>query len=168
MDWMFLTVFLALAAYGDIKTGKIPDRITITGWLVALGYAFIMKQSCWNAIFSLLCFGIPFWIFFQMGLLGGGDVKLIVMLAAYVGVFEALSILLLSFLMLGIYGIFLYGKSTQLFTRTKQVIFYLMKCAKQGKICAYSSDKIAMSLPYAPFLLLAELLYLLGGVLCIK
>lgn len=166
MNWIFLTLFLALAAYGDIKTGRILDKITIAGWLVAVGYAFIMRQVWWNGIVSIICFGIPFWLFFQMGLLGGGDVKLIVMLGAYVGIFDALSILLLSFLLSGIYGIILYRKSIQLLGRTKKVIFHLMECVRLGKVWTYSSDKFAF--PYAPFLLLAELLYLLGGILCAR
>lgn len=69
---------LLLAAYYDIRTGKIPNRLIVTGW--AAGMILCLCQSgidrtLWRAEAAVIVIVSGF-LLFHMGMIGAGDVKL--------------------------------------------------------------------------------------------
>ena len=92
----FLLLFLSLAAMWDICLFTIPNELTLTAFLIGLGLmpgvAFVAR-----AMLVLLLF-VPF---SRLRFIGGGDVKLYAVVAAFLG--------LKGFWMCFIYGAFAAG-----------------------------------------------------------
>jgi prepilin peptidase CpaA len=120
-SWVFyllLVGFLSVLAYTDVKWIWIPKKGTVT--LLALGLLLNLARGTWlglvdepktvwmlpagaawgwldGLLFSLAGFGLALVLFFGLflfGMAGGGDVKLIAALGAWVGLLNILWILL--------------------------------------------------------------------------
>jgi prepilin peptidase CpaA len=98
MVWNHMTVwdsvvvaFAITAAMGDARWRKIPRALTTAGLLAGLGYNIFrgLFNGAWtdfasSAIACLIGFAIGI-TFFQLGAIGGGDVKLITALGSMLG-----------------------------------------------------------------------------------
>ena len=96
-DVILLSLVL-LATYSDLRTRKIPNKLTINGILLGLllcittfawsGGSFNLVHLGQGLLFSLggilLAFGLGI-LPFMAGGLGGGDVKLLIMIGAFMG-----------------------------------------------------------------------------------
>ncbi|MGN0298168.1 MAG: prepilin peptidase [Lachnospiraceae bacterium] len=105
MKYIFMTIFLMWAAMVDARTGKIPNEITVSGWVIAILCGILSKEAWWNNMLASVVLSVPFLIFHHKAMIGGGDVKIIAMLGAYVGIMEGLTILFVSFILAGVYGV---------------------------------------------------------------
>jgi prepilin peptidase CpaA len=77
----FIITFVVFAAYTDIRWRKIPRTLTVAGFLAGLAVNTYLGLG-WKALAaSAVAFLISFPLFY-LGAIGGGDVKLIVSLAA--------------------------------------------------------------------------------------
>ncbi len=92
MIWNFLLLFLA--AILDIKEGKIPDWLTYGSML----HAILLSPNPITVVSILATLAI-FYPFYRLGLLGGGDVKLMMALSAYRGIVFTLALLPLAALL---------------------------------------------------------------------
>lgn len=86
--WNVVVVaFVVTAALGDVRWRKIPRAYTTAGLAVGLG--FHLLHGGWvDLLYTLAAVVLAFAIglvFFQLGAIGGGDVKLIVALAGMLG-----------------------------------------------------------------------------------
>ena len=81
-----LSVLMLLAAYFDVRSRRIPNALTISGFAVAIVLRFIAGPGAGidgltGAILAfVLC--LPF---FVLGVLGGGDAKLLMAVGAFMG-----------------------------------------------------------------------------------
>jgi len=87
------TAILVLAAIGDLRTRRIPNRLVAT--LAVLGLAFSVTQGPFlgGALhgFEGLFVGLACWLpFYALGWLGAGDVKLFAAAGAWLGPMGAL------------------------------------------------------------------------------
>jgi prepilin peptidase CpaA len=87
------TAILVIAAIGDLKTRRIPNRIVAL--LAVLGLAFTIAQNPVLTAFARagggLLVGLLFWLpFYAFGWLGAGDVKLYAAAGAWLGPMRAL------------------------------------------------------------------------------
>ena len=87
------TTILVLAAIGDFRTRRIPNRLVAT--LAVLGLAFSATQTpvIAGALhgFEGLLVGLAVWVpFYALGWLGAGDVKLFAAAGAWLGPMRAL------------------------------------------------------------------------------
>jgi leader peptidase (prepilin peptidase)/N-methyltransferase len=143
----FAAVLLTLAVL-DLEHRFIPDRLTYPGIILGLAAAGILPHftpypSFWQAVLGALAGGGAFfligWVYERLtgrvGL-GGGDVKLMAMIGAFLGIKSLLFVVLVSAVLGSLAGLVLALKSGQ------------------GR---------HTPVPYGPFLGLAALLYLLGG-----
>ncbi|WP_223069064.1 A24 family peptidase [Paenibacillus caui] len=109
MEWQFIgcMIFLAAAFYTDIRTMKIPNRITIA--FAATGLAFQGATGGFEGLWSgckgfAVGFGIMF-VLYCFKAVGGGDVKLFGGIGAWTGTAFTLSSLLYSIIAAGVIGL---------------------------------------------------------------
>src|SRR2546430_15935673 len=79
-----ILAFVLTAAVGDIRWRKIPRSLTTVAVLAGLGFHLAFGGFGSALIASLIAFGVGL-SFFQLGAIGGGDVKLINALGALLG-----------------------------------------------------------------------------------
>lgn len=82
-----LPIFLAFACYGEVRWRRIPNVLTGVGALVGLGAALAegWLPGLWNACLGLLLGGGVLLPFCLLGVVGGGDMKLMAATGAIVG-----------------------------------------------------------------------------------
>ena len=85
--WLALPFILAFACYGEIKVRKIPNWLTLGSIALGLGAALI-DGGCDGLVDSLLGFAVAgglFLPFCLLGVVGGGDMKLMAAVGAITG-----------------------------------------------------------------------------------
>ena len=110
MDRVFIAaaaLVAALGAIGDIRTGRIPNRLTYAGVvsalavrLLALGWAGLQG----GLVALALCGGAFFLLFLLRGI-GGGDVKLMAAVGAWAGSEQAAQLLIATVLAGGLLAV---------------------------------------------------------------
>jgi prepilin peptidase CpaA len=108
---------LAVAAYFDLRSGLIPNRIAIAGLFVLLpmqlitqaylsrqGFASLPLLLVTSAAGLLVCSVAPLALYFANGM-GGGDVKLLAVLGALAGPTVGIEVELYAFLLIALYAL---------------------------------------------------------------
>lgn len=105
--WTVLLALLAVAAGTDLRWQRIPNWITYPGILLGLG----LRQGLggWPATDDgirglVLCGGVML-LCFVMFQLGGGDLKLVAMMGAFLGWERGMEALLWTFILGGVLGV---------------------------------------------------------------
>ena len=116
-------VFTVVAAVSDIRTRKIPNRMTVPMCLAGLVYqvAFFQLDGLWAALGGFATgFGILF-VLWMIGTAGGGDVKLMGALGPWMGAMLTLKVLFcaLVFVTVGTFGIVAYSAISSGVRKTK-------------------------------------------------
>lgn len=106
-------LFTVVAAVSDIRTRKIPNRITVPMCLAGLFYqvAWFQLDGLWTALAGFATgFGILF-VLWMIGTAGGGDVKLMGALGPWMGATLTLKVLFcaLVFVTVGTFAIVAYS-----------------------------------------------------------
>jgi len=85
--FLALPFLLAVACYGEVKWRRIPNWLTILGMVLGLGSAFVegWTTGLWYSFLGLAIGGGVFLPFCLMGVVGGGDMKLMAAVGAIVG-----------------------------------------------------------------------------------
>ncbi len=103
--WSALIVaFVLTVAVSDIRWRKIPRWLTTAAALAGLGYHAVFGGIVSAVVATLIAFGIGL-SFFQLGAIGGGDVKLITALGALLGLdcwLRAMEIAVIAAALLGV------------------------------------------------------------------
>ena len=128
-------VFTVVAAVSDIRTRKIPNRMTVPMCLAGLVYqvAFFQLDGLWAALGGFATgFGILF-VLWMIGTAGGGDVKLMGALGPWMGAMLTLKVLFcaLVFVTVGTFGIVAYSAISSGVRKTKSQYlkdFHLKNC----------------------------------------
>ncbi len=120
---IFVLLFTVVAAISDIRTRKIPNKMTLPMCLCGLVYqiAFFQLDGLWTALSGFATgFGILF-VLWMIGTAGGGDVKLMGALGPWMGAMLTLKVLFfaLVFVTVGTFGIVAYAALSNGIRRTK-------------------------------------------------
>ena len=85
--FVFLPILFAFACYGEVRSRRIPNWLTGAGMVLGLGAAFIEGwfPGLGNAFLGLLIGGGILLPFCLLGVVGGGDMKLMAATGAIVG-----------------------------------------------------------------------------------
>ncbi len=101
-----LVAMLVVVTFTDIDEGIIPDVITYPGMLIGLAFSFF-TIGIKSALFGMLGFGLVFFLIalLSRGGMGGGDVKLVAVIGAFVGPLHSVLVFILSSLAGGLWAI---------------------------------------------------------------
>jgi prepilin peptidase CpaA len=154
---------LAVATYTDLRSRRIPN------WLVLPFLAAGLVVSGWVGGWAGLGRGLEgvalaaflFGIFFVMGGMGAGDVKLCAAIGAWVGPKQMLMALVITGIVGGIMAVgwaVAGGFLGELFTGTSKLLFGWRKRAKEGEPAMTLSNPKARRMPYAPAIAIGTLL----------
>jgi leader peptidase (prepilin peptidase)/N-methyltransferase len=159
-DLPFLAILVAVT-FIDLEHRIIPDELSLGGLVWGLLLAVALRGGYGSHIGVMTSFGgafLGFFLFFALSWcylrisgrvgLGGGDVKLLAMLGAFLGPAGVFATILISSVSGSVVG-----------------IAWALWCRRRG-IEAASSNIMSASIPYGPFLVIGALYYyLLGDVL---
>jgi prepilin peptidase CpaA len=82
------TLLLLLAALGDVRTRRIPNRLVVAMALMGILYSAVTAGPLWGTLRGIegLVVGLVLWLpFYALGWLGAGDVKLVAATGAWLG-----------------------------------------------------------------------------------
>lgn len=81
-----LIVTVCAAAWSDVRNRRIPNRLTVAGLVVALSLRVLLgPASLWQGVLgAALALSISV-VLFALGILGGGDTKLLAAVGAFLG-----------------------------------------------------------------------------------
>ena len=113
-------LFTAVAAFCDFRTGHIPNRLIVAGLAVALvlqlGVRVFFARAPENGTLAelgagllniglgiVVCSLVPF-VLYRLDAIGGGDVKLLLVLGAFLGPMIGLEVELYSFIVVALYA----------------------------------------------------------------
>jgi prepilin peptidase CpaA len=154
---------LAVATYTDLRSRRIPN------WLVFPFLAVGLVVSGWiggwaglgRSLEGLALAGFLFGIFFVLGGMGAGDVKLCAAIGAWVGPKQILFALVLTGIVGGIMAVgwaIAGGFLGELFTGTSKLLFGWRKRDKEGEPKMTLANPKARKMPYAPAIAIGTLL----------
>lgn len=143
--YLFFFSILAVIAFYDIRHKVIPHvpmilLVVVVVWIKCLGPSIFPLQLPPLTSFIPILFAIPFWFlsrFSRETLFGMGDVKLIAVLAFFLGLWNGFLMIVLGFVIGAVYGIGL---------------LLLKKANKKTQV------------PFAPFLILSTVLIFFGFI----
>lgn len=142
--YQVMMLFLIPISFIDIDHGLILNKLTIPGFILGIGFILGFQIESWKSvllgIFSgagiLLLFGFIGELLFKKESMGMGDVKLLVMIGAYVG-FPAVLI--------------------SLFFGVLTAALFILIGLSLKKI------KLGQTIPFGPFIALGTLMFILRG-----
>jgi len=112
MDYVFISIIL-ICGIGDFETRIIPNKITIPLVMLCLLYQSYLGNVAFSLVGLSIGFGIGALCFYAKGM-GGGDVKLMAPIGAYLGAYSFISVLFIASVLSLVWGItqFLKNKVT--------------------------------------------------------
>jgi prepilin peptidase CpaA len=115
-----LVMFTAIAAYTDLRTGLIPNRLIVAGLLLAMPLhvavhflvlrapletdASVLLRALGYYVAGVIGCGIGPLVLFHYNAMGGGDVKLLAMVGAFVGPMMGIEIQLYAFVLMALFA----------------------------------------------------------------
>lgn len=103
MDYVFI-ITLLICGYSDFRTRIIPNKITIPLVVLCLSYQAYQGNITSSLVGLSMGFGIGALSFYAKGM-GGGDVKLMAAIGAYLGVYSFISVLFVASVLSVVWGI---------------------------------------------------------------
>lgn len=158
---------LLFAALFDLRDRRIPNALTLSGVVVALvirlgwGWSSTMEGGA-GMMFAVLVGLAPF----TMGFLGGGDVKLLAMVGAFVGVHRLFGALLLVGVVGGVLATFESVRRQAFLKAVANIRGFAMQWALFGRagVTPTIESPEAMTVPYGVAIAVGSLLWwFLGG-----
>ncbi len=145
-----------LAAVFDLKTGKVPNVLIILGLLTGLLYAFARGglSGMLDALSRCLAIMAIFYLFFIIGTMGAGDVKLYALIPFYYDVPDMFIILVSAFCVGAIMAIIKIAESSCFASRIQSLTDYVKTCLSEKRLRPYyheptQIDTISLALPLA-------------------
>jgi prepilin peptidase CpaA len=113
----------------DVRTARIPNRLTYSALLMALivRTAFLGLTGLKSGALGMLVAGGLFLLLFVLGAMGGGDMKLMAAVGAWVGSTQVMNLILTAALAGGVLAIgrMIFSKAVgQTLRNTMQLLFY--------------------------------------------
>lgn len=142
-----MLLVLSVAVGTDLCQGKIYNRLLIVGGLWALVVAVWELATgselagFGNRMLGMLVPGFLLFPIFSFGVLGGGDVKLLCMLGAFVGARGILSCMLYSLVPAAVYAVVVMACSGSFFHRMKTLRVYMHRLILGKEWLPYENER---------------------------
>lgn len=157
-----MAVILALSVVTDIRSRRIPNNHVLTGLMLAVVMHAVAKfagqdplagMSWYAPLAGLLAGGGLLLIFYLLGACGAGDVKLMAMVGAFVGVQTAVAAVLFTFAAGGVLSM-IYMVHHRAFEATSNnlrflLVDWLVRLRTSQGVRLASFQKTSVRLPYA-------------------
>lgn len=142
-----------LGAVSDVKTGRIPNKLTYAGMAVAIAsrWAGLGWTGLWTALLGGLIGGGIFLLFFLVHGMGAGDVKLMAAIGCFVGPSGALQIVLACAIAGGVMavGVMIYHKRVRAtVSNVGSILRFHLTQGPQAHPSINLSNPAAVRLPY--------------------
>lgn len=172
--YSILFTLLLLASVSDCRTYRIPNWLTLGGTAFALAYSVAVPFSprlgfgwALGGMALGLCFMLPLYV---MGVMGAGDVKLMAMVGAFLGLYSTLYAVLFVFVFGGVAAL-VYALWTRSLRRmagnarraVQSLVFSTIAGLRPG--FAMSPGESIGRMPYAVSISLGTLAYVLANQL---
>lgn len=169
---MIIFFVLLTAASIDHFKGIIPNWLNLAGLIIGIGYN-CYTSSYLNVILrigiSIVVFAVLY-LFFMIGCIGAGDIKLIMVMCIYVGLYDFVKILLISLIVAAVISVYKMIKYRILWFRVEIFVSYLQKCIQNRNILpyegAYDSNQaiIHMAVPLFIGYCIWSIAEMMGGI----
>lgn len=130
---------LTVAAVQDVESGKISNRLIVTGLMIGI-VVQITEHRVWGVYYFLRNISVPvilLYLLFQMRVLGAGDIKLFSMIGSILTTGELFQCMAYSFLTAGAAsGLFLAADAKRR-QKIRRAIGYLFYTLRTGEIKPY-------------------------------
>jgi Flp pilus assembly protein, protease CpaA len=159
MEYFFM-IAIMICGFLDFKTRKIPNKITIPLILFCMLYQITQRQM----LFSLIGLGTGFAIgviCYAMNGMGGGDLKLMTAMGAYLGTFPFLIVLFIASILSVIWGFTIYIRRKEFIKEINKVFIQysltFLNAFKLRKYFEYDDTKTRLreTIPFGTCLSLA-------------
>ena len=131
-------MLVVVAVYYDIRTYKIPNRFILLGYLFSCFFQLKNGIAGFREFFIGASLPIISLVFLQrMGVIGGGDVKLLSVVGSFFGRKEGIYSLILSFIFGAILSLFFLIQRGVLKTRIRFFLDYIQTVVHTGKWIPY-------------------------------
>lgn len=142
MDKILLFILLVINVILDYRSDRISNRMCLLGGMIGLFLVGSQKgltgiEDVIIGIIVIMGILLPFWI---LHIIGGGDVKLMMMASCYLGI-HVLKLLAVSAVCSAVYSIFLLGMRRNVRRRMTLLLTYCRECVLEGTMQAYPFDK---------------------------
>ena len=146
-----IVALATLAAWSDIRTRRIPNALTFTGFVVALALRALggFDEITAGLLGALLAFGLSLPLFLVRGL-GAGDVKLLTACGAFLGPRRLLSAVLITAIVGGLMAMIAIvqrGALRQTLRNCREIVLALFSSARRADVQTLSSPG-AITVPY--------------------
>lgn len=167
--WML--IFLSAAVVYDWRDFRIPNQLTGGAAVLTAVICFSKGLGAGDMIIGMLlpfitCIGL-----FYLRVLGGGDIKVLMVCGIPLGTY-IIRLMILSFLWNGVYAVLFLWKQRNFHLRFSTFLNYISKCLESGRIIPYgNTERIpdesssGREIHFSTGILLAYLSLLIGGVL---
>lgn len=156
MDYtdIFVAIILGVAGFMDVKTKKVSNA-----WILMWGlYGVYIKG--YHFILAFLLGIVCLYIFYRLHFFGAGDVKLVALLGAYLGLKEALVISFTGLVFAAVYALYYLLRQGALADRILYFIRFTDMSLKHGRLYKYNGGlENSMTMPMAPYFLAAFIVW---------
>lgn len=153
MQMFMAYAFTIIATVMDVKTGRISNRLILTGYAISL--VLHMQKHGWLSLKDyLLQISFPviiLYLFFLFGVLGAGDIKLFSLISGFIGLSKLKMCVLIAFLCSAIMSFCILLFQGQLLNRIKQGFKYILQKVRGGQ-ADYGVEMMKMPFSIAIFM----------------
>lgn len=154
MKEMLMSSFLAAATAADFKWQRIPNELILMGYL--MGFMVRLSGEGIRGAVEGMCAGLitiaAFYIFYLMGAVGAGDIKLLSTVGLTMGFGFAARCAFFSLMAAGVAALIFSIKKGQLFLRGYLLFSHIAVCVRKKKMAPYSALEQEGYLHYALYI----------------
>jgi prepilin peptidase CpaA len=158
LDWAKMSFYvssfalfatLSICSYTDWKYRRIYNKVTLPSVALGLALAGIANfpDGLWNALLACLLAFTLFYLLFTLGVMGGGDVKLVAAIGALVGYPLIWDALFYGVVAGGIYALVVLAIKGGLWKILKNVAWFILGLLLWRKMASLQSEH-SIKIPY--------------------
>ena len=147
-----------MAFLTDILRGRIPNLLIAVGFISGLVYLIAdhsAAEICKRILASVLIFGLLF-LFYAIGTMGAGDIKLLMMISMYVDIVNYGQILMACLMVAAVMSLYKLVRDGSLISRMMYFFTYVQACLTGGELKEYydgdTQERLTIPLAASVFL----------------